>query len=247
MKSIAGQTCPLCLSAGHPVRYAEGVPLRECNTSHPAVLLSWCWPSESEYEQWYATDEYHHAQYQKNRGVTCEGLWEECKVAALARLKVLDTFLPAVPGARLLDVGAGNMAFVDCARECGYDAHGIDPHPTREDCIVGGWRQVRGRWDVLTLHDVAEHLTRPLACFTFLRECLSPNGIMVVEMPEYGSPGSDRHIKTKEHICLYSRGAAEELYERAGLKVEAFYRPLRGSISKMAHYLSRGESLAEVL
>lgn len=135
------------------------------------------------------------------------------------------------------------------ARNYGYEAYGIDPNPalsTSGKMITAGtWKDVQGVWDIFTLHDVFEHLTRPREALRHLKDHLSEKGLIVVEQPEFDSSHQRaagmawKHIRSRQHICLYSKGAFEQLAEEEGFEAFAFYRPLRSSLGKMVHILQR--------
>src|SRR5579871_5829830 len=127
-----------------------------------------------------------------------------------------------------------------------YQATGLEPSP--DACTwaqqhdrptqQGSWPEAAPAWDVISLHDVFEHLTCPHDCLEHLMRCLTPGGVLIIEMPEWDSPHQRqegwqwRHIKPRSHLCLYSRAGAEALFEQHGLQVDAFWRPLRGSLGK---------------
>ena len=57
-------------------------------------------------------------------------------------------------------------------------------------------------------------------------------------MPEFQGLGDwKKHIKPREHLCLFSRGAAEQLYGEEGYTPIEFHRPRRGELGKMSHIL----------
>ena len=69
-----------------------------------------------------------------NYNLAGASMWGRLAVLALiptrCRIDGLARHLPLVkPGARLLDIGCGNGAFVQQAREWGWDAEGMDPDP----------------------------------------------------------------------------------------------------------------------
>lgn len=97
-------------------------------------------------------------------------------------------------------------------------------------------------WDVITLIDVLEHLTQPVACLDRLRNLLTPTGSLYVEMPEWdGDLRENHHVKPRQHVCLYAPGAAEAMYRNRGLRVVAMQRPEPGGarLRKMAHLLKK--------
>lgn len=231
-----GIACPLCS------RLVRGESV-ECNSVHAEVLLSWVWSSKDEYESWYKSSEYHDEQFRANKGASCSELYHECVDVAEIRFRQIAAALNVKSVTTLMDVGAGNGAFVDVARGNGIRAYGIDPHSLREDLQNGSWEDVDRRFDVITMFDVIEHLLHPYKALSHLRDCLTENGVIVIETPEYNAPNKQwkRHIKPSEHVVLYSREGAEFLYDMAGLTVIGFGRPLRATLGKMSHMLQRKE------
>jgi SAM-dependent methyltransferase len=246
---VAGRECPLCGEAGTPVGTRDGAWLRLCCGS----LLAWEWASEEEYETWYWDPVAYHVAEQRANGQApfAERLAEQV-AAAHARLQVLTALAPPRGEARLLDVGTGTGAFVEVARQYGYAATGIEPcgklveaaQQRNWPVLQGDWRSAAGRHAVITLFDVLEHLTRPYECLRHLRRCLEPEGVLVVEMPEWDSPHQRahrmnwKHIRPRQHLWLPSRSAAELLYRRAGYELLGFYRPLLGSLGKASWFLT---------
>lgn len=229
----------------------EGVCVRECC----GALLAWAWPDEAAYDAFYADVEQFHGAQQRREGfpVTVERDAEHL-AASRARIPFLAALMPPEGTVTLLDVGAGGGAFVQAAQEAGYCARGLEPcrnlarwaqMQKGRSVWALGWQQAWGEWDVITLHDVLEHLTRPLDCLLVLRAHLTGRGLLVVEMPEYDSPHQReqgllwRHIRPKQHLWLPSRESAETLFGRAGFEVVAFQRPRRGALGKACWVLQR--------
>lgn len=97
------------------------------------------------------------------------------------------------PGARLLDFGCGNGAFMIAAHEAGYPAHGIEQGESSIDLAnrnsgrpVWSLAEALGqgsRFDVIHIGDVLEHLPRPADTLRQLHELLEPGGHLFVEGP----------------------------------------------------------------
>lgn len=247
-----GKVCPLCGCSGEPVGIVEGVCVRECC----GVLLSWAWKSEKAYQAFYADiSQFHEGQQESEGHPTTIARDAEHLRASRSRVKTLFGLYGLPWGTRVLDVGAGGGSFVQACGENGLDALGLEPCAALALWARGQGRKVEcgrlqdfgGEYDVITMHDVLEHLTEPEPSLCFLNLHLSHGGILVVEMPEWNCPQSKRehlrwrHVLPKQHVALYSDRAAQELFARCGLRVESLVRPLRGSIGKIAYYLSRAE------
>ncbi|MCX6555811.1 MAG: class I SAM-dependent methyltransferase [Candidatus Aminicenantes bacterium] len=111
-------------------------------------------------------------------------------------LKRLQPFAPA--GSPLLDVGAASGIFLNLARSAGYAVSGIEPSTALVadakklyglELFCGTVEQFNsgGKFAVITLLDVLEHVTDPGALLARLNGWLSPNGMLVIVTPDIGS------------------------------------------------------------
>jgi 2-polyprenyl-3-methyl-5-hydroxy-6-metoxy-1,4-benzoquinol methylase len=236
--------CPLCGARGVTFARKEGVALRRCDRC--GVALAWAWRSEVVYSRLYTAGERYHADEQIRQGMHphLERFDEHC-LAAECRIRALWEVMPSRPApAKLLDIGAGTGAFVHTARRIGFDARGLEPNEAivrgaRErgiPLIRGSWRKARGRYHVITVHDVIEHLTDPIACLRHLRRRLSPDGLLVLETPEWMPERTAdwKHFRPREHVCLYGERSLRELARRSGLDTVRVTRPVPDKIALYA-------------
>ena len=237
---------------------------------HPPVLLSFPWESEEEYEAWYADAKgaYHVTeQLEEGCGVYKASMenprHHEFLEAAKSRLDFLRGIVPLTPHSSIMDIGAGSGEFVTVARARGFrNTYGIEPNPTLSlPGMVGQgtWKDVTHMglpgdktgplWDVITMFDVFEHLTRPKECLLHLRECLAPSGVLVIEMPEFNSLPSIRdrekwkHIRPRQHVCLWSDEAFRAYADALGFYLVGFNRPLMGGLGKATWVLMKKEDV----
>ncbi len=146
------------------------------------------------------------------------------------------------PG-RLLDVGASNGGMVRAARERGFDAHGIEP--SAEVCDLARQLQgvelycgdirdnhfAAGSFDVVTMHDVLEHVFAPLEILRACRRVLAPGGLLVVETPTTDALGYLRdgdawqNMSPLEHVHLFSEANLALVATRCGFRVVDLYCP----------------------
>lgn len=101
---------------------------------------------------------------------------------------------------RLLDIGSGPGFFLKTAKERGWVTKGIEP--SRQAAafarelgleIVEGFfgpdtAPALGRFDVVQLHNVLEHLPNPIAVLTLARDLLEPGGLICINVPNDFSP-----------------------------------------------------------
>jgi len=154
---------------------------------------------------------------------------------------------------RLLDVGCANGAFVRHAAEQGVSAEGVEINPgmaawARDHCdrpIHRSWDTVRGPFDVITYHDVIEHVVNPVAELTRAREFLRPGGLIVIDTPDADDPRFERlglswhHMKPQEHLWFFSERHLRGVIERAGFRIDQVDRPIEGKIVMYARRVTR--------
>ena len=111
---------------------------------------------------------------------------------------------PLEPGARVLDVGAGNGAAVAALRRAGLDAWGIEPSEAGvaaararglETVVLGTLEEspLRERsWDLVRFAHSLEHVPSPLGALRAARAALAPKGRVVVHAPNFASAGRGR-------------------------------------------------------
>lgn len=100
---------------------------------------------------------------------------------------------------RLLDVGSGGGHLVKIARERGFDAVGIEmtelgiqyAHCVLDiDLIPGSFPEYKFEpesFDVVVMKHVLEHISDPAAAISEASRILSPDGIVVIESPNFNS------------------------------------------------------------
>jgi 2-polyprenyl-3-methyl-5-hydroxy-6-metoxy-1,4-benzoquinol methylase len=97
-----------------------------------------------------------------------------------------------VHGGSLLDIGAGSGEFVALARQAGFDACGVEPNQGYAEYArteyhapvrTGELENIDGRYDVITLFHVLEHLRSPVKAFERLHRLLKPGGRLFIEVP----------------------------------------------------------------
>lgn len=145
---------------------------------------------------------------------------------------------------RALDVGCANGAFVHTMAQRGYRAEGLEPNAAMADfarlrsgCpIHTSWDTVRGPFDVITYHDVIEHIEEPLEELKKAQSFLTPNGILVLDTPDGGHIDfllnvlGNKHMKPQEHLWFFSELQLTELLRLAGMRVQETDRPIPGKL-----------------
>ena len=140
----------------------------------------------------------------------------------------------AVPG-RILDVGCASGAFLRAMLAHGWSGEGVEPSTVQfalaEEALAGRCRlhqcslqeaKLEGRFDVVSLWDVLEHVTDPLCFLRDCRERLVPGGLIVLNVPDLDSIqarllGRRWPLLLAEHLNYFNLGSLRQCAERAGL------------------------------
>jgi len=139
-------------------------------------------------------------------------------------------FIGAKPGVRILDVGSGSGQFVRLMRRFGYTtATGIDPFlkelPGHDYVRRGDINGTSGVYDILIFNHTLEHMPDPEAALNTSARLLSPDGVLLIQIPNLESREFSRF---KEHWCwlhapfhfaIPSRRGVELLADRSGFRV----------------------------
>ena len=134
-------------------------------------------------------------------------------------------------GSRILDVGCGTGGLLRRMQRHGFrDLTGVDPY-TSVETDEPGFRvrraelgSVEGRFDLIMLHHVLEHLADPKRSLEEAKAHLNPNGRILVRIPVAGSETHRRYgadwfnLDPPRHLLVPSRRGMETLADRAGLR-----------------------------
>lgn len=142
---------------------------------------------------------------------------------------------PSAPGARLLDIGAGNGAFLRVASELGYCVEGIEPDPIAvEACRSAGFDVRVGalpnsslkecHYEHIVLSHVVEHLHYPIEAMRDVWRAIKPGGRIWLSTPNLNSAGLRRWgphwrgLEPPRHLVLYNAHALKRLLQLAGFQ-----------------------------
>lgn len=145
-------------------------------------------------------------------------------------------------GARLLDIGCGNGAFVRRALSLGYAAEGLEFDAQAVAAAVAQGLPVRegalpdtglpdASYDVVTLSQVIEHLHDPMASLREIHRLLKPGGFFWLATPNMDAPGHSlfgadwRGLEPPRHLVLFSAKAMAMALESTGFKDIEFKLP----------------------
>lgn len=131
---------------------------------------------------------------------------------AMKRLNFLSKH--GIQQGELLDIGAGGGEFTYLAHKNGFNAHGIEPsvgysryaqNEYQCDIKTGELGDAKGKYDVVTIFHVMEHLPSPLKAFETLYSLLNTEAYLLVEVPWVETnDASPDNIYFRAHIFYFA-------------------------------------------
>jgi SAM-dependent methyltransferase len=156
------------------------------------------------------------------------------------RLTIFERLLPA-ERRRILDIGCGPGFFLKTAKDRGWQPKGIEPsrqaaaHARELDLDITEaffgpeTAPALGRFDVVHLNNVLEHLPDPIGLLTLARDLLLPGGLICINVPNDFSPfqiaGQKRvgagewWLAPPHHLNYFNFDSGTRLLERLGFQV----------------------------
>jgi SAM-dependent methyltransferase len=137
----------------------------------------------------------------------------------------------------LLDVGCASGAFLRVMQDAGWNVEGIEPSESQfqrarkllgdscriQRCLLQD-AELTGKYDLITLFDVLEHVTEPAAFLQLASSHLKSGGHLVLNVPRVDSfiavlLGSRWPLLLAEHLNYFTRPSLRRCGESAGLKL----------------------------
>lgn len=142
---------------------------------------------------------------------------------------------------RSLDVGCSNGAFVRAMADTGFEAVGLELNPqmatwarSQTACpIHTSWDQIRGYFDVITYHDVFEHVVDPTAELKRIRNnWLYTYGLLVIDVPDVDTATDIgwKHWRPEQHLWHWSEETLCTLLREQRFEVVHVERPIPGKL-----------------
>jgi SAM-dependent methyltransferase len=132
----------------------------------------------------------------------------------------------------LLDVGSGLGVFIAGMLQHGWTCTGVDPdaHACEHlrsfigaDAYCATFEELTGagRFDVVTLNKVLEHVADPIAMLSLTLSLLAPHGLVYVEVPDGEAAFADSPEREEffiEHLHAFSMASLGVTMQQAGLR-----------------------------
>lgn len=130
------------------------------------------------------------------------------------------------PPGRILDVGCGDGRLFPSLERFG-EVQGIEPDPATLGTTVPAGRRIHhapfeaplpvtGKFDLILMLDVLEHLDDPVASLALARALLAPDGVLLLTVPALPALWT-RHDELNHHRVRYTRAELRRQLVRAGL------------------------------
>lgn len=153
--------------------------------------------------------------------------------------RVRDVLAFRQPPGRALDIGCGKGEVSLALQQAGFECTGIDMKPRIIGHLQADYPQVEwhctqafelatlpGRFDVLTMYHVLEHIPDPMAALRTVKSLANPGALLVIEVPNVGGlearwKGAGWHYYKVDHVGYYRASDLRRLAEGLGLEVLA--------------------------
>lgn len=165
----------------------SGEPLHVFHCGNCGLVQQAPLPDEKELQRYYS--ELYRIDYKGTRQPRAKHVF---RAARCAKQRLDFLIQSGIRGGSLLDIGAGGGEFVAMAHRAGFDASGLEPNEGYAEYArsehsaqvrTGNLADAVGRFQVVTLFHVLEHLRTPLDVFKQLHALIEPDGRLFIEVP----------------------------------------------------------------
>lgn len=154
---------------------------------------------------------------------------------ATRQLRELQT-VSGVASGRALDLGSGYGYFRAALAAAGFAHEGIEislharkvaenlyGFSTMSGTLDDYGSELEGRYQLITLWDVIEHVADPVALLVRIAACLAPGGVVAIKTPNLDCPeaevfGPHYHSLKREHLVYFTPRSLEQAARLAGLR-----------------------------
>ena len=225
----------------HPRHRSANAECPACATSHRITERYIAFCTACGHRWLIRTAEEHRARAEQIYDMDYSGYVPDQRFVEFARRFIADELRPRIPtGGRILDVGCGAGDFIEVARGEGYQVEGIDvSSASAAICTRKGLRAragdfltetFEGKFDLITMWDVVEHLHEPSRFLNRAHELLSDAGLVFAKVPAFGELSVSLSNKVPrlsgillgapDHVQYFDRESLGGLFQRSGFAVD---------------------------
>lgn len=159
-------------------------------------------------------------------------------------------------GKKVLDFGCGAGGFLHLIKKFTDTANGVELDLSINRALnnenilcFNNIESIEGKYDVITLFHVLEHLPNPIEILNELKKYLTPNGIILIEVPHaedalltlYNSSAFANFTYWSCHLFLHTTFTLEKLAEQAGYHINYIKQIQRYPLSNHLYWLSNNK------
>lgn len=229
---LSSSECPLCGNArANRILFELSRPVIKCG----ACELVYAAPHNTDTPGRDFNESYYH------QGIYADYLSDAAAIRKNAQ-RTLAELESLVEGRALFDVGCATGFFLDAARSRGWTVRGLEVsgyaaeyarrelHLDVESGSIESFANNSSRYDVVTLWDTIEHLSRPDLALRNIRQVLHPQGLLALSTGDYGS--ILRRITGKKwrlfadptHNFFFDESTLKRLLDQTGYELVHFTR-----------------------
>ncbi|MBM9501246.1 class I SAM-dependent methyltransferase [Leptospira sp. 201903071] len=161
-----------------------------------------------------------------------------------ARIKNIQKFKHT---GQFLDIGCSFGGFLNCAKEAGFGVTGVEISPYSSKVAESrGFKVFTGEFldadlpenffDVVTLVEVIEHLSKPSKVFAKLNRILKPGGLLLLQTANFEGwqaieAGPNYHYYLPGHFYYYSESNLKKILDQSGFTDHITYPGVDFSLS----------------
>jgi 2-polyprenyl-3-methyl-5-hydroxy-6-metoxy-1,4-benzoquinol methylase len=142
-------------------------------------------------------------------------------------------WIRSLPVRTVLDVGCGDGAFLDQAREAGLETHGIELNKHAREKAASKGHEVTesflqdlhpsSQYDLIVAFQVLEHVPDPVRFLQLMARTVRSGGYLAVAVPNhdglYRLASLDPHTWPPHHVTRWTLSHLDQAGSRAGLRV----------------------------
>lgn len=188
-------------------------------------------PVPSDLENYYKSEEY--ISHTDSRKSLLDKIYQSVRKYTLQKkLALLNSF--QTDNKKVLDIGSGTGDFLLTCRKDGWSVFGVEPN--KEARKISEIKEVKvsrsihtvleKNFDIITLWHVLEHVENLEEYISLLKEKLSPNGKLIIAVPNYKSYDANHYkefwaaFDVPRHLWHFSQKSIEKLFSSVSMKIE---------------------------